>query len=186
MEFRGGRFGGGKLGGIWRGRRAVERRSRRAVLGLGLERLEERVVLSTSNWSGVDAIATGNDNWSDAGNWDVAPTTGSDLVFPTGLTGAALTSNDDISGGSFGSLTIADTGYTIASTQGYGSRALGHDRRVADLGQLDAEPARQLRRDRGDRDGRPDGGGPGDGRRDHRFGRVDQGRLGRARPEGHQ
>ena len=88
------------------------------MLGLGLEPLEERVVLST--WSGTDAISTGNDNWSDAGNWDVAPTTGSDLVFPTGLTGAALTSNDDISGGSFGSLTIGGTGYTIASTQGYG------------------------------------------------------------------
>ena len=118
MEFRGGLAGGGRIGGIWRGRRA-ERRSRRAGLRLGMERLEERVVLSTpSPWSGADAVAHGNKNWSDNANWDTPPTTGNDLVFPTGLSGAALTSNDDISGGSFGSLTIAGSGYTIASTQG--------------------------------------------------------------------
>jgi autotransporter-associated beta strand protein len=110
MEFRGGRTGGGKLGGIWRVRRE-ERRVRRAGLRLGLERLEERVVLST--WSGADAVAISNDNWSDNNNWDTAPTTGSDLVFPTGLSGAALTSNNDTSITPFGSLTIADTGYTI-------------------------------------------------------------------------
>ncbi len=98
MGFRGGRTGGGQLGGIWRGRRK-ERRERRTVLGLGLERLEERVVLSTSTWSGNDAIAKGNHNWSDAANWDTAPTSGSALIFPSGLAGAALTSNDDISGG---------------------------------------------------------------------------------------
>ena len=50
----------------------------------------------------------------------MAPVSGDTLVFPTGLTGAALTSNDDISGGSFGSLTIQAGGYSIGSSQGYG------------------------------------------------------------------
>ncbi len=117
MEFRGGRTGGGKLGGLWRGRRA-EQRVRRATMRLGLERLEERVVLST--WSGADAIAKNNDNWSDAANWDTPPTTGSDLVFKAGLPAAALTTNDNIQDGSFGSLTIQDIGYSIASTEGFG------------------------------------------------------------------
>ena len=83
------------------------------------------VPASTFTWSGADASAsTPNDNWSDPNNWvgGVAPTSeaGDSLYFPTGLTGAALNSNDDISGGSFASLIIGDTGYTIASTQGYG------------------------------------------------------------------
>ena len=118
MEFRGGRTGGGKLGGLWRGRRA-EQRVRRATMRLGLERLEERVVLST--WLGTDATATPpNNNWSDNNNWDTPPTTGSDLVFPAGLPAAALTTNDNIQDGSFGSLTIQDIGYSIASTEGFG------------------------------------------------------------------
>ena len=50
----------------------------------------------------------------------MAPVSGDTLVFPAGLTGAALTSNDDISGGSFNSVIIQGGGYTIASTQGYG------------------------------------------------------------------
>ena len=124
MGFRGGRTGGGQLGGIWRGRRK-ERRERRTVLGLGLERLEERVVLSTLTWSGNDAIAKGNHNWSDAANWDTAPTSGSALIFPSGLAGAALTSNDDISGGSYASLTISGTGYTITGSSGISAALSG-------------------------------------------------------------
>ena len=73
-------------------------------------------------WSGTDSTTTTPGNWSDANNWvgGVAPVSGDTLVFPTGLTGAALTSNDDISGGSFGSVIIQGGGYTIASSQGYG------------------------------------------------------------------
>jgi autotransporter-associated beta strand protein len=87
-----------------------------------MERLEERVVLSTLTWTGADSTSTTPGNWSDAHNWqgNVAPVSGDTLVFPTGLSGAALTSNDDISGGSFGSLTIQGGGYSIASTQAYG------------------------------------------------------------------
>ncbi len=71
---------------------------------------------------GADAIATGNDNWSDANNWVgvQAPANGDDLTFPTGLTGAALTSNNDLANMNYASLTIADTGYSIGSTQGDG------------------------------------------------------------------
>ena len=111
MEFRGGLAGGGGLGRSWRGRRA-ERRSRRAGLHLGMERLEDRVVMST--WAGTDAAT--NNNWSHDNNWDTPPGTGSDLIFPTGLSGAALTSNDDITSGSFGSLTINDNNYNITGS----------------------------------------------------------------------
>ncbi len=121
MEFRGGLAGGGRFGGIGRARR-TERRVRRAGLRLEMERLEDRVVLSTptSTWTGADAVATGNNNWTDAKNWDTLPVSGNNLLFPAGLTGAALNSNDDMSlasGSSFGSLTIQGSGYTIASTQ---------------------------------------------------------------------
>ncbi len=155
MEFRGGLAGGGRFGGIGRARRA-ERRVRRARLHLGMERLEERVVLST--WSGHDAVANGNDNWSDAGNWDTLPTAGSDLLFPPGLSGAALTSNDDISLARV--LRVADDrGQRVHDRQHSGLHvaALRLDRRVADLGQLDAQPPGRLRLERGDRDGRQRG-----------------------------
>lgn len=109
MALRGGHSGHRLLG-------RSARRGKKAGRGLILERLEERVVLST--WTGADALATGNDNWSDNSNWDTPPTTGSDLIFPTGLSGAALTSNDDISDGSFGSLTIEDQNYVITASSG--------------------------------------------------------------------
>jgi trimeric autotransporter adhesin len=51
--------------------------------------------------------------WSDPGNWDVAPTAGSDLVFPAGASNTTTT--DDLGDGvGFGSLTISGSGYTIA------------------------------------------------------------------------
>ncbi len=114
MEFRGGRTGGGKLRVIGREPKRA-RRARR--LGLGMERLEERVVLSAVQWSGADAITTGNTNWSDAKNWsgNVVPAAGDSVTFPTGLTGAALTSVDDMSGLSLAGLTIADLNYTISA-----------------------------------------------------------------------
>jgi autotransporter-associated beta strand protein len=62
------------------------------------------------------AVSTWNGSvsnlWSDAGNWDVPPTPGNDLVFPAGA--ANLSNTDDLTDAtSFGSLTIAGSGYTI-------------------------------------------------------------------------
>ena len=67
----------------------------------------------TITWSGTD-VAT-SDNWSDANNWvgGVAPVAGDTVIFPIGLTGAALTSNNDIADTTFSSLMIADQGYDI-------------------------------------------------------------------------
>lgn len=114
MEFRGGRTGGGKLKVIGREPKR-DRRARR--LGLGMERLEERVVLSSLQWSGADAISRGNNTWSDGGNWvgGSAPAAGDSVTFPTGLTGAALTSVDDMSGLSLAGLTIAGQNYSISA-----------------------------------------------------------------------
>lgn len=72
-----------------------------------MESLEDRLAPATSIWSGaIDNL------WSTAGNWDTAPTTGSDLVFP--ITGANLTNNNDLSPGtSLNSVTIAANGYNI-------------------------------------------------------------------------
>jgi autotransporter-associated beta strand protein len=84
-----------------------------------MERLEERVVLSTLHWSGADASAS-NNNWSDKKNWQEtqAPASGDTLIFPSGPTGLALTSNDDLSGKTFADLTIAGGGYTITGSTG--------------------------------------------------------------------
>jgi autotransporter-associated beta strand protein len=136
MEFWAGRFKDGKLGGLSRGRRGGTRRGRRS-LGLKLEPLESRLVLSTSTWTGANSAT--NVNWSNAVNWqgDVAPVAGNDLVFPTGVTGAALTTNNDTTANtSYNSLTIQNSGYTlngnavdlattIDSSQTSGSSTLG-------------------------------------------------------------
>ncbi len=113
MEFWGGRFKDGKLGGLSRGRRGGERRGRRS-LELNLERLESRVVLTTSTWTGAGSAT--NVNWSNATNWSggTAPVATNDLVFPTAVTSAALTNTNDIAANtSFGSLSIQNSGYTI-------------------------------------------------------------------------
>jgi len=76
----------------------------------GWKILEVRLVPSTSTWSGAV-----NSNWSTAGNWDVAPTSGSDLVFPAGASN--LTNTDDLGAGmAFGSLTISGSGYSISAS----------------------------------------------------------------------
>jgi autotransporter-associated beta strand protein len=65
-------------------------------------------------WTGADAAT--NNNWDHANNWNPAavPAAGDALVFPTGLTGAALNSNNNLTAGTgFASLTIQDQGYTI-------------------------------------------------------------------------
>jgi autotransporter-associated beta strand protein len=50
--------------------------------------------------------------WSDSGNWDTLPGTGSNLVFPT-VTANLTNDNDLTAGTSFGSLTLSGSGYTI-------------------------------------------------------------------------
>src|SRR4051812_42138918 len=106
MEFWAGRFKDGKLGGLSRGRRGAERRGRRS-LALNLEPLESRVVLSTSTWSGAGSASSVI--WSNANNWvgNTIPVATNDLVFPAGVTGAALTSTNTLAANtSFGSLTV--------------------------------------------------------------------------------
>ena len=90
-------------------RHKPRRVSRRGLIGL--ERLEVRLVMSTSTWSGMGS----NADWSTPGNWDTVPTNGSDIVFPAGA--AQLANSDDLGAGmSFGSLTISGTGYSIAAS----------------------------------------------------------------------
>ncbi|MFI5428591.1 hypothetical protein [Aeromicrobium sp. UC242_57] len=65
----------------------------------------------TATWTGTDS-----ELWSDPDNWGgVAPTAGSDLVFPAGASRTA-TVNDLAPGTSFGSITIAGAGYDISGT----------------------------------------------------------------------
>jgi autotransporter-associated beta strand protein len=87
-------------------------RRRQRSLGLKLERLESRMVLSTVTWTGL--AAGSNPNWSAANNWSPKlPAATDDLVFPT-VTGSALTSNNDLTAGTgFNSLTISGSGYSI-------------------------------------------------------------------------
>ncbi len=85
---------GGRQRPAWRG-------------GLAWEVLESRLTPAVSTWSGAVSNL-----WSDNGNWDVPPAAGNDLVFPAGA--ANLANTDDLPAAtSFGSLTIAGSGYTI-------------------------------------------------------------------------
>ena len=70
------------------------------------------VIDVTYTWDG----GGGNDSWSTAANWvgDVAPTDGSNLVFPSGA--ARLTNNNDLVGLSFHSITFAGAGYNITGS----------------------------------------------------------------------
>jgi Bacterial Ig-like domain (group 3)/Domain of unknown function (DUF4214) len=82
----------------------AKRRSRKRLLDL--DYLEGRWGAST--WSGVvDGL------WSNAGNWDVPPIAGSELLFP--FDGANRSNTNDLSAGlSFSSLTIAGNSYAIS------------------------------------------------------------------------
>ncbi|MGP0067913.1 MAG: Ig-like domain repeat protein, partial [Isosphaeraceae bacterium] len=135
MEFGAGRFKDGKLGGLSRGRRGGQRRGRRS-LGLNLEPLESRVVLSTVQWSGATTATTYN--WSDTANWvnAIIPAAGDDIVFPSGVPAASQTNtNDTTANTSYNSLSIQNSGYTITgnavdmdtidSSQTTGSSSLG-------------------------------------------------------------
>ncbi len=71
-----------------------------------VEGLEIRLTPATSTWSGAV-----NNLWSNAGNWDVAPAAGSDLVFPAVTT--EVITNDLAAGTSFNSIQIQAAGYDI-------------------------------------------------------------------------
>ncbi len=94
--------------------RTARRKPRPSRRGqIGLERLEVRLVLSTSTWSGLG----GDANWMTPGNWDTVPASGSDLIFPAGAQQLANTDNFP-AGTSFGSLTITGSGYSISASSG--------------------------------------------------------------------
>jgi len=82
------------------------RRARSKTL-LGMESLEDRRVFAVSIWSGAV-----NGLWSNAGNWDVAPVAGDDLVFPS--TAAQFSTQNDLASGlTFGNITISGANYDI-------------------------------------------------------------------------
>lgn len=96
-----------KLWGAGRSSDPKRRARRLSQHGLGLEALESRLAPATSIWSGaVDGL------WSKAGNWNIPPTAGSDLVFPDSAANLSNT-NDLTAGMSFASLTVSGGGYTI-------------------------------------------------------------------------
>jgi autotransporter-associated beta strand protein len=102
--------------GLWRGLRPARERRPRGDLGrnrqLALEVLEIRVTMSASTWNGnMDG------NWSTDLNWDVAPMSGSDLVFPSGALNQSNTNDILPPTVSYGNMFIAGSGYTIAGNQ---------------------------------------------------------------------
>src|SRR5437660_5397412 len=89
------------------GRRGRGRVRRRGRLLLCLEGLETRITPSTVHWTG----SGGDSSWINAGNWDSAPQTGDDLVFPNGPT--SLVANNDFVAATFNSITIEAPGYAL-------------------------------------------------------------------------
>ena len=107
-----------RLGLLGKELRTARRHGRRAGRRLELERLEVRLVLQGSTWTGLGTDA----NWMTAANWDVLPVsgTGTDLTFPS--TGAQLTNFDDFGpAATFGALSISGSGYSISPATGSGS-----------------------------------------------------------------
>ena len=49
-------------------------------------------VAATRTWTGLGA----DTNWMTAGNWDVLPVVGDDLVFPPGVPAPSLTNNNTL------------------------------------------------------------------------------------------
>ncbi len=80
---------------------------------LNVEGLETRLAPATFTWSGLGTTA----NWTDGKNWqgNIAPsgsaTTLDDLVFPSGVN--KVTANNNISNGTFGSITIGAKNYDL-------------------------------------------------------------------------
>src|SRR5262245_26662313 len=98
--------------GLFAGSRSDRRKAHRPFANPRLEALERREAPATRVWSGASLV---DSNWTTAANWvgNVAPSPGDDLIF---LSGAARLNNTNnfAAGTSFGSLTLAATGYTLA------------------------------------------------------------------------
>jgi len=73
--------------------------------------LTAKVNAATRTWSG-----TTNANWNNSGNWDVLPSAGDDLVFPSSASNKSNT-NDFVADTSFNSITFTGTGYTLAGNR---------------------------------------------------------------------
>jgi len=82
------------------------RESRRGRLSL--ESLEDRLAPAVSTWTGAVSGL-----WSQAGNWDVAPNPGDELVFPDGAANKTNT-NDLAAGTAFQSISLTGSGYAIS------------------------------------------------------------------------
>ena len=82
---------------------------RRPIFHPSFDNLEVRITPTTDVWSGaVDNL------WSRGANWQggVAPVAGDDLVFPAGVA-QKTAANNFADGTTFGSITIADSGYDL-------------------------------------------------------------------------
>ncbi len=90
------------------GRRASKKAQGRRRQRLAIETLEGRITPATSTWvgAGIDA------NWSTSGNFDVTPSAGDDLVFPSGASRLTNT-NDFTAGTSFNSISFSGSGYSV-------------------------------------------------------------------------
>jgi len=91
---------------------------RRRPRRLLVEQLEDRRLLAVFTWDGApDAGGTSADaNWMTATNWvgDVAPSAGSDLVFPAGGTDNKTNSNNYPAGTAFGSIQFLGSSYVLS------------------------------------------------------------------------
>ncbi|WP_435009178.1 autotransporter-associated beta strand repeat-containing protein [Tundrisphaera lichenicola] len=101
----------------WRRDRLGRRETRRTRASLlefapRTEFLEQRIALATDVWTGASLSSS---NWSDDANWQdgSAPTTGADLIFPTGASRLTNTYDAALGVSSFGSIEIQDGGYDI-------------------------------------------------------------------------
>jgi RHS repeat-associated protein len=79
------------------------RRGRRPIFRPWLVPLEQRIVLSVDYWTGASARSTGNDNWSNAGNWSLG-------AVPRASDTADFTSSQSQSG-----TAVVDTAMTIGA-----------------------------------------------------------------------
>ncbi len=87
--------------------RTVQIRRMKTVANMKAERLEDRLALAISTWSGaVDNL------WSTPGNWDALPNPGDTLVFPAGASNLASV-NDFVIGTSYESIAVDGAGYML-------------------------------------------------------------------------
>lgn len=98
-----------------KGRRSAEVRTAqilrmRTLADLKAERLEDRIALAMSTWSGaVDNF------WSTPGNWDTPPVAGDNLVFPAAAVNKTSV-NDLAAGIAYQSVFIDGAGYAISGS----------------------------------------------------------------------